>query len=158
MAVAAEAGRQVFLCGTLNGVLETKCSQREIRPWINSLNLTSPHMTFLPPEVEYHTFFQKDRGIFRTDHVLHFPLPVDRVVEVGMDNDVSLVHYFDHRLIWIGIHIAHVHSVTTNPPPALARPIPVEIPRKACTQLIQFILLPTQGGRQSRAPSPMWKA
>ena len=155
MAGAAEAGRQVFVCGDLNGVLETKCSQRDIRPWVNSLNLTSPHMTFLRPEVEYHTFFRKDKGISRIDHVLHTPLPPDQsVVEVGMDNDVSLVHYFDHRPIWIGIHIAHVHSVTTKPPPALARPLPVEIPRKACHQLSQFILLTDTGRAAEQVALP----
>lgn len=141
MVKAAEANRQVFLCGDLNGVLETKCSQRDIRPWINSLNLVSPHMIFLRPQVEYHTFFRKDRGISRIDHVLHTPLPADQsVVEVGMDNDVAFVHYFDHRPIWIGIHIAHVHTATTRPPPKLERPLPVEIPKYACVKREEYIL------------------
>jgi exonuclease III len=142
MAKSAEAHRQVFLCGDMNGVLESRCSQRDIRHWINSLNLSSPHMTYLRPEVEYHTFFHKDKGISRIDHVLHTPLPPDQsVVEVGMDNDVSMVRYFDHRPIWIGLHIAHVHSIKTRPPPAMNRPIPVEIPRHECPKRAEFIQL-----------------
>jgi hypothetical protein len=74
---------------------------------------------------------------------------------VGMDNDVSFVHYFDHRPIWIGIHIAHVHSVTTKPPPALARPLPVEMPRKACNQLSQFLLLTDTGRAAEQEALPL---
>jgi hypothetical protein len=97
-------------------------------------------MTYLRPQVEYHTFFRKDRGISHIDHVLHTTLPADQtVVEVGMDNDVSLVYYFDHRPIWIVLHIADVHTVKTTPPPAMNRPILVEVPKYECAKHAQFI-------------------
>ena len=95
-------GHTVLVGGDFNASLEGHAGKRDLRGIATSLQLTAPLIQTLNTEDPYFTFFRKDRGISRIDHILHTPLPT--YIQISGNgcytSDALTAATFDHRPVW----------------------------------------------------------
>ncbi|MBQ27686.1 MAG: hypothetical protein CMH81_06050 [Nitrospiraceae bacterium] len=101
-------GHTVLVGGDFNASLEGHAGKRDLRGIATSLQLTAPLIQTLNTEDPYFTFFRKDRGISRIDHILHTPLPT--YIQISGNgcytSDALTAATFDHRPVWTDLCIS----------------------------------------------------